>query len=96
MTHTVTLQAVVGAIRTSGQASRKRSRKSVGGGRTSGVYAYTTQNGIAIRYTLGAGNFRSEVWTERETKAWDAVIAKLASKGFKVEQIDGNQIVVAA
>ena len=97
MTQTVTLQAVVGAIRTSGEASRKRGKKSVGRGRTPGIYASKGFQGkIYITYTCGAGNIYSDFWAMYEKRAWDAVNAKLASKGLRVENYDGQKIVVAA
>jgi hypothetical protein len=83
MENTVTLQAVVGAIRTSGEASRKRGKKAVGRGRTPGIYA-------------SKGNIYSDFWAMYEKRAWDAVNAKLASKGLRVENYDGQKIVVAA
>ena len=94
MENTVTLQAVVGAIRTSGHASRRRSKGGIG--RTSGMYAYRgIDDKIFIVFTNGDGIYNDN-WLNIEKKIWDSVNAHLATKGMKVEKYNGQKIVVAA
>lgn len=90
----VTLQAVLGAIRTAGHSSRIN-RKKRGVKRTIGVTAERTYEGdILINYFGGIG-YTPEYEAERKAQAMADVISKLNEKGFDVIPAERGLQVVA-